>query len=196
MTTFLHQQRTGLRPAGKPPPQKSSCRRRGPADHPRRKIAAMPPAAAITTSTPAPIAAKLFGFPTVIAHRDVHCRGGIGEYRSPFSGRGALFGSVRQAGAAAGHPRGSTSPKGGGWDLTLRNRQARGYPRLTATVRGPVYRRYRVPRVKAGESVKPVDVSSGEFVDTMMAQSQCQPGIRQAPARQFWRGRQHPHLVR
>lgn len=106
VTTFLHQQRTSLSGEPKPPPQKKPK---------------LPPPAAVLRITPAkirryaavggdhnpihtnPIAAKLFGFPTVIAHGDVHCRGGIGEYRSPFSGRGALFGSVRQAGAAAGH---------------------------------------------------------------------------------------------
>lgn len=105
VTTFLHQQRTSLSGEPKPPPQKKPK---------------LPPPAAVLRITPAkirryaavggdhnpihtnPIAAKL-RLPHRHRARDVHCRGGIGEYRSPFSGRGALFGSVRQAGAAAGH---------------------------------------------------------------------------------------------
>ncbi len=75
---------------------------------PRRRSAAMPPSAAILTS-PSARSRRAVRLPTVIAHR-MFCRGGIGEYRSPVFGRGALFGSVRQAGAAAGH-RGTTSPK-------------------------------------------------------------------------------------
>lgn len=106
VTTFLHQQRTSLSGEPKPPPQKKPK---------------LPPPAAVLRITPAkirryaavggdhnpihtnPIAAKLFGFPTVIAHGMFTAAAVIGEYRSPFSGRGALFGSVRQAGAAAGH---------------------------------------------------------------------------------------------
>ncbi len=48
-------------------------------------------------------------------------------------------------------------------------------------------------RVRSRKSVKPL-MFSGEFVDTMMAQGQCQPGIRTRRRRAISRrGRQHTH---
>lgn len=106
VTTFLHQQRTSLSGEPKPPPQKKPK---------------LPPPAAVLRITPAkirryaavggdhnpihtnPIAAKLFGFPTVIAHGMFTAAAVLANIEARFPGRGALFGSVRQAGAAAGH---------------------------------------------------------------------------------------------
>lgn len=139
VTTFLHQQRTSLSGEPKPPPQK------------RPKI---PPPSAVLRITPgqirryagvggdhnpihtSPIAAKLFGFPTVIAHGMFSAAAVLAniEARLPDSVQYSVrFGKPVLLPATAGlyieERRGAQ-----GWDLTLRN-IAKGYPHLTGTVR-------------------------------------------------------------
>lgn len=138
VTTFLHQQRTSLSGEPKPPPQKKPK---------------LPPPAAVLRITPAkirryaavggdhnpihtnPIAAKLFSFPTVIAHGMFTAAAVLANIEARFPD--AVRYSVRFAKpvllpATAGL---YVAEGDGGWDLTLRN-MAKGYPHLTATVRG------------------------------------------------------------
>ncbi len=137
VTTFLHQQRTSLSDQPKPPPQKQPK---------------LPPPNAILRITPGqirryaavggdhnpihtnPIAAKLFGFPTVIAHG----RFSAAAVLVSLEGRipDAVTYSVRFAKpvvlpASAGL---YVEQVDDGWDLTLRN-IAKGYPHLTGRVR-------------------------------------------------------------
>ncbi|MGD1205438.1 MaoC/PaaZ C-terminal domain-containing protein [Mycobacterium seoulense] len=138
VTTFLHQQRTSLSDEPKPPPQKQPK---------------LPPPSAVVRVTPGlirryavvggdhnpihtnPIAAKLFGFPTVIAHGMFSAAAVLAniEARLP----GAVKYSVR-----FGKPLVLPGTAGlyideghDGWDISLRN-IAKGYPYLTGTVRG------------------------------------------------------------
>lgn len=130
VTTFLHQQRTSLSGEPKPPPQKKPK---------------LPPPAAVLRITPAkirryaavggdhnpihtnPIAAKLFGFPTVIAHGMFTAAAVLANIEARFPD--AVRYSVRFAKpvllpATAGL---YVAEGDGGWDLTLRN-MAKGYP--------------------------------------------------------------------
>jgi acyl dehydratase len=137
VTTFLHQQRTSLSDEPKPPPQKQPK---------------LPPPSAVLRITPSrirryavvggdhnpihtnPVAAKLFGFPTVIAHGMFSAAAVLAniEARLP----DAVEYSVRFAKpvvlpATAGF---YVDEGADGWELALRN-IAKGYPHLTGTVR-------------------------------------------------------------
>ena len=137
VTTFLHQQRTSLSDQPKPPPQKQPK---------------LPPPNAILRISPGqirryatvggdhnpihtnPIAAKMFGVPTVIAHGMFSAAAVLVslEGRIP----DAVTYSVRFAKpvvlpASAGL---YVEQVDDGWDLTLRN-IAKGYPHLTGRVR-------------------------------------------------------------
>ncbi|ORB85104.1 dehydratase [Mycobacterium kansasii] len=137
VTTFLHQQRTSLSGEPKPPPQK----------HPK-----LPPPAAMLRITPSrirryagvggdhnpihtnPIAARLFGFPTVIAHGMFSAAAVLAniEARLPDAVRYSVrFGKPVLLPASVGA---YIDEVDDGWDLTLRN-LSKGYPHLTGTVR-------------------------------------------------------------
>ncbi|MEB3980490.1 MaoC/PaaZ C-terminal domain-containing protein [Mycobacterium sp. 663a-19] len=138
VTTFLHQQRTSLSDEPKPPPQKQPK---------------LPPPSTVLRITPAqirryaavggdhnpihtnPIAARLFGFPTVIAHGMFTAAAVLAniEATSPDAVTYTVrFGKPVLLPATTG----LYIDKGddGGWDLSLRN-IAKGYPHLTGTVR-------------------------------------------------------------
>jgi acyl dehydratase len=137
VTTFLHQQRTSLSDEPKPPPQK------------QRKL---PPPNSIVRITPGQIrryasvsgdhnpihtsslGAKLFGFPTAIAHGMFSAAAVLANIEGqlpPAVRYSVKFGKpvVLPAGAGLYVDRAE-----GGWDLVLRN-LAKGYPHLTGTVR-------------------------------------------------------------
>jgi acyl dehydratase len=137
VTTFLHQQRTSLSDEPKPPPQKQPK---------------LPPPNAVLRITPRrirryavvggdhnpihtnPIAAKLFGFPTVIAHGMFSAAAVLAniEARIP----DAVRYSVRFAKPVVLPANAGLYAEEGedGWELALRN-IAKGYPHLTGTVR-------------------------------------------------------------
>jgi len=137
VTTFLHQQRTSLSDEPKPPPQKqpklpapSTVLRITPSQI-RRYAAVSGDHNPIHTN---PIAAKLFGFPTVIAHGMFSAAAVLANIEGRFPD--AVRYSVRFAKpvvlpATAGL---YVEEDEGGWDLALRN-VAKGYPHLTGTVR-------------------------------------------------------------
>lgn len=137
VTTFLHQQRTSLSGEPKPPPQKQPK---------------LPPPNAVLRVTPGqirryaavggdhnpihtnPIGARLFGFPTVIAHGMFSAAAVLANIE------GTLPDAVSYA-VRFGKPMALPASPGlfvdkadGGWDLALRN-VAKGYPYLTGTVR-------------------------------------------------------------
>ncbi len=137
VTTFLHQQRTSLSDEPKPPPQKQPK---------------PPPPSAVLRITPGqirryavvggdhnpihtnPIAAKLFGFPTVIAHGMFSAAAVLAniEARLPDAVRYSVrFAKPVILPATAGL---YLNEDGNGWDLTLRN-VAKGYPHLTGSIR-------------------------------------------------------------
>lgn len=137
VTTFLHQQRTSLSDEPKPPPQKQPK---------------LPPPTAILRVTPGqirryaavggdhnpihtnPIGAKLFGFPTVIAHGMFSAAAVLVnlEGRMPDAvSYSVRFGKPLVLPASAGL---YVEPAYGGWDISLRN-IAKNYPYLTGTVR-------------------------------------------------------------
>jgi acyl dehydratase len=140
VTTFLHQQRTSLSDEPKPPPQKQPK---------------LPPPSTVLRITPGqirryaviggdhnpihtnPIAAKLFGFPTVIAHGMFSAAAVLAniEARLPDAVQYSVrFGKPAVLPATAGlyvEDRGSSAA---GWDLSLRN-IAKGYPYLTGSLR-------------------------------------------------------------
>lgn len=137
VTTFLHQQRTSLSDEPKPPPAKQPK---------------LPPPSTLLKITPArirryasvsgdhnpihtnPVAAKLFGFPTVIAHGMFSAAAVLANIESRFPE--AVKYSVRFAKpvvlpASAGL---YVEEKGGGnWEIALRH-ASKGYPHLTGTV--------------------------------------------------------------
>ncbi|HEU4360795.1 MAG TPA: MaoC/PaaZ C-terminal domain-containing protein [Mycobacterium sp.] len=138
VTTFLHQQRTSLSGEPKPPPAKQPK---------------LPPPSAVLRVTPGqirryasvggdhnpihtnPIGARLFGFPTVIAHGMFSAAAVLANIEGALPD--ALTYSVR-----FGKPLVLPASPGlyldrvaDGWDLSLRN-IAKGYPYLTGTVRG------------------------------------------------------------
>jgi acyl dehydratase len=137
VTTFLHQQRTSLSDEPKPPPQK------------QRKL---PPPSSVLRITPAQIrryasvsgdhnpihtssiGAKLFGFPTAIAHGMFSAAAVLAniEGQLPSAVRYSVkFGKPVVLPASAGL---YTDRADGGWDLVLRN-MSKGYPHLSGTVR-------------------------------------------------------------
>jgi hypothetical protein len=138
VTTFLHQQRTSLSDEPKPPPQK------------RPKLP--PPSTVLRISRGQirryavvggdhnpihtnPIAAKLFGFPTVIAH-------GMFSAAAVLANIEARIPDEAQYWVRFGKPLVLPGTAGlyidqgddGGWDLSLRN-IPKGYPYLTGSVR-------------------------------------------------------------
>jgi acyl dehydratase len=137
VTTFLHQQRTSLSDEPKPEPQKQPK---------------LPPPNAILRITPGrirryasvggdhnpihtnPIGAKLFGFPTVIAHGMFSAAAVLAniEGQMPDAVRYSVkFGKPVVLPASPGL---YIDRVADGWDLALRN-IAKGYPHLTGTVR-------------------------------------------------------------
>ena len=137
VTTFLHQQRTGLSSEPKPEPP------------PRPKL---PPPNAILRITPRQIrryaaiggdrnpihtnlvGARLFGFPSVIAHGMFSAAAVLAnlEGQLPDAVRYTVkFGKPVLLPASVGL---YTERVSGGWDITLRN-MAKGYPHLTGAVR-------------------------------------------------------------
>ena len=104
MTTFLHQQRTSLSDEPKPPPQKQ------PKLRPPNAILRITPGQIrhyasvggdhnpIHTNS---IAAKLFGFPTVIAHGMFSAAAVLANIEGQLPDAVQVLGAVRQAGGAA-----------------------------------------------------------------------------------------------
>jgi acyl dehydratase len=138
VTTFLHQQRTSL--SGEPKPEAP-------------KQPKLPPPNAILRITPGqirryasisgdhnpihtnPIGAKLFGFPTVIAHGMYSAAAVLAniEGQLPDAVRYSVrFGKPVVLPASAGL---YVDRVADGWDLALHN-IAKGYPHLTGTIRG------------------------------------------------------------
>ncbi len=137
VTTFLHQQRTSLSDEPKPPPQKQPK---------------LPPPGAVLRVSPGlirryavvggdhnpihtnPIAARLFGFPTVIAHGMYSAAAVLAniEARLPDAVKYSVkFGKPLVLPGTAGL---YIDEGHDGWDISLRN-VAKGYPYLTGTVR-------------------------------------------------------------
>src|SRR6201994_2518015 len=136
VTTFLHQQRTSLSDEPKPPPQKQPK---------------LPPPSTVLRITPAqirryagiggdhnpihtnPVAAKLFGFPTVIAHGMYSAAAVLAniEARIPDAVEYSVrFGKPLVLPGTAGL---YIDEGHDGWEISLRN-IAKGYPYLTGTV--------------------------------------------------------------
>jgi acyl dehydratase len=140
VTTFLHQQRTSLSDEPKPPPQ------------PQPKL---PPPSTVVRISPGlirryaavggdhnpihtnPIGAKLFGFPTVIAHGMFSAAAVLANIEPliPDAVKYSVrFGKPLVLPATAGLYIDDGDKGSGGWDISLRN-IAKGYPYLTGTVR-------------------------------------------------------------
>jgi len=138
VTTFLHQQRTSLSAEPKPEPPKQPK---------------LPPPNAILRITPGQIrryaavsgdrnpihtsslGAKLFGFPTVIAHGMFSAAAVLANIEGQLPAAvsySVKFGKPVVLPASAGV---YIDRVADGWDLSLRN-MAKGYPHLTGTVRG------------------------------------------------------------
>ncbi|KUI37412.1 dehydratase [Mycobacterium sp. IS-1496] len=137
VTTFLHQQRTSLSDEPKPPPQKQP--RLGPpnallnisAGQIRHYASVSGDHNPIHTN---PVAAKLFGFPTVIAHGMFSAAAVLANIEGQLPGAvqySVRFGKPVVLPAKAGLY--VERAADGGWDLTLRNKK--GEPHLTGTVR-------------------------------------------------------------
>jgi acyl dehydratase len=137
VTTFLHQQRTSLSDEPKPPPQKEPK---------------LPPPSTVLRVTPSqirryafvggdhnpihtnPVAAKLFGFPTVIAHGMFSAAAVLANIEAQFPDAvrySVKFGKPLVLPGTGGL---YVEKQDDGWDLALRN-IAKGYPYLTGTVR-------------------------------------------------------------
>ncbi|OBH93145.1 MaoC/PaaZ C-terminal domain-containing protein [Mycobacterium sp. E2733] len=137
VTTFLHQQRTSLSDEPKPPPQKQ------PKLPPPSTVVRVSPglirryAAVSGDHNPIhtnPIAAKLFGFPTVIAHGMFSAAAVLAniEARLPDAVKYSVrFGKPLVLPGTAGL---YIDEGHDGWDISLRN-VAKNYPYLTGTVR-------------------------------------------------------------
>jgi acyl dehydratase len=139
VTTFLHQQRTSLSDEPKPEPQKQPK---------------LPPPNAVLRITPGQIrryasvggdhnpihtnslAAKLFGFPTVIAHGMFSAAAVLANIEGQLPD--AVRYSVRFAKPVVLPARAGlyVDRDADGWDLTLRN-LPKGYPHLSATLTAP-----------------------------------------------------------
>lgn len=137
VTTFLHQQRTSLSDEPKPPPQKQpklpppGTVLRITAGRIRRYAAVGGDHNPIHTN---PIAARLFGFPTVIAHGMFSAAAVLTniEARLPDAVRYSVrFGKPVLLPATLGL---YLDERDDGWDLSLRN-IAKGYPHLTGDIR-------------------------------------------------------------
>ena len=137
VTTFLHQQRTSLSDEPKPPPQKQPK---------------LPPPSTVLRISPGlirryadvggdhnpihtnPVAAKLFGFPTVIAHGMFSAAAVLANIEAQFPDAvrySVKFGKPLVLPGTGGL---YVERQDDGWDLALRN-TAKGYPYLTGTVR-------------------------------------------------------------
>ncbi|OBK12408.1 MaoC/PaaZ C-terminal domain-containing protein [Mycobacterium asiaticum] len=137
VTTFLHQQRTSLSDEPKPPPQKqpklpppSTILRISPGQI-RRYASVGGDHNPIHTNS---VAAKLFGFPTVIAHGMFSAAAVLAniEGRLPDAVRYSVrFGKPVVLPATAGL---YVEEVGDGWDIALRH-ISKGYPHLTGTLR-------------------------------------------------------------
>jgi acyl dehydratase len=137
VTTFLHQQRTSLSDEPKPPPEKQ---------------AKLPAPKAIVRISPGqirryasiggdhnpihtnPVGAKLFGFPTVIAHGMFSAAAVLANLEAALPDAvtySVRFGKPLLLPASAGL---YVNQVQDGWDISLRN-IAKGYPHLTGTLR-------------------------------------------------------------
>jgi MaoC like domain len=137
VTTFLHQQRTSLSDEPKPPPQKQ------PKPPPPKAILRITPgqirryAAVGGDHNPIhtnPIAAKLFGFPTVIAHGMFSAAAVLANLEAGLHDAvtySVRFGKPLVLPASAGLYLDQVQD---GWDISLRN-LVKGYPHLTGTLR-------------------------------------------------------------
>ncbi|MBO0678437.1 dehydratase [Mycolicibacterium sp. S2-37] len=138
VTTFLHQQRTSLSDEPKPPQKKP------PKLGPPNAVLSISPGQIrhyasvggdhnpIHTNS---VAAKLFGFPTVIAHGMFSAAAVLANVEGQLPGSARYdvrFGKPVVLPARAGLYVDRTNE--GGWDLTLRH-LTKGYPHLTGTVR-------------------------------------------------------------
>jgi acyl dehydratase len=141
VSTFLHQQRTSLSGEPKPEPPKqpklpppNSVLRISPAQI-RRYAAVGGDRNPIHIST---VGAKLFGFPTVIAHGMFSAAAVLANIEGYLPDRvryAVKFGKPVLLPATAGVYVERTGPgPDTGWDIALRN-MSKGYPHLTATVR-------------------------------------------------------------
>lgn len=137
VTTFLHQQRTSLSDQPKPPPVKQpklpppNAVLRVTAGQIRRYAAVSGDHNPIHTN---PIGAKLFGFPTVIAHGMFSAAAVLANLEGALPDAvsySVRFGKPLLLPASPGLYVDRVSD---GWDLALRN-VAKGYPYLTGTVR-------------------------------------------------------------
>ncbi|MGF2951336.1 MaoC/PaaZ C-terminal domain-containing protein [Mycobacterium sp. THU-M116] len=141
VTTFLHQQRTSLSEEPKPPAPKppklrppSALLRVTPAQI-RRYAAVAGDHNPIHTN---PIAARMFGFPTMIAHGMFSAAAVLANIEALLPDAvsySVRFGKPLVLPATAGLYVRECDTNGAGWDLALRN-AAKGYPYLTGTVRG------------------------------------------------------------
>ncbi|MGF2947415.1 MaoC/PaaZ C-terminal domain-containing protein [Mycobacterium sp. Lab-001] len=141
VTTFLHQQRTSLSDEPKPPAPKppklrppSALLRVTPAQI-RRYAAVAGDHNPIHTN---PIAARMFGFPTMIAHGMFSAAAVLANIEALLPDAvsySVRFGKPLVLPATAGLYVRECDTNGAGWDLALRN-AAKGYPYLTGTVRG------------------------------------------------------------
>ncbi|MDT5140000.1 MAG: hypothetical protein QOD58_4262 [Mycobacterium sp.] len=137
VTTFLHQQRTSLSDEPKPPPKKepklpppSTVLRISPSQI-RRYAVVGGDLNPIHTSG---VAAKLFGFPTSIAHGMFSAAAVLANIEAKFPKAveySVRFGKPLLLPATAGLYIDET---GDGWELSLRN-ISKGYPHLTGTVK-------------------------------------------------------------
>ena len=139
VTTFLHQQRTSLSGEPKPPPQKqpklpapNAILRISPGQI-RRYAAVGGDHNPIHTNS---IGAKLFGFPTVIAHGMFSAAAVLANLEAAIPDTvtySVRFGKPLLLPASAGL---YVDQVQDGWDISLRN-IAKGYPHLTGTLRAP-----------------------------------------------------------
>jgi acyl dehydratase len=137
VTTFLHQQRTSLSGEPKPPPQKqpklpapNAILRISPGQI-RRYAAVGGDHNPIHTN---PVGAKLFGFPTVIAHGMFSAAAVLANLEAAIPDAvtySVRFGKPLLLPASAGL---YVEQVQDGWDISLRN-IAKGYPHLTGTLR-------------------------------------------------------------
>jgi acyl dehydratase len=137
VTTFLHQQRTSLSDEPKPPPQKQpklpapkAILRISPGQI-RRYAAVGGDHNPIHTSS---VGAKLFGFPTVIAHGMFSAAAVLANIEASLPDAvtySVRFGKPLLLPASAGL---YVDQVQGGWDISLRN-IAKGYPYLTGSLR-------------------------------------------------------------
>ncbi|MBS4728204.1 dehydratase [Mycobacterium sp. SM1] len=136
VSTFLHQQRTSLSDEPKPPPEKQ------PKLPPPKILLSITPgrirryAAVAGDHNPIhtnPIAARLFGFPSVIAHGMFSAAAILANIEGKIPG--VVRYSVRfiKPVVLPARPGLYVDQVDGGWDLTLRNITT-GYPHLTASI--------------------------------------------------------------